>query len=67
MGPDCAGSVIIRVHVLTRAAEIIWVASLAMGASHLTTVGTAYTGLICGLWRAKRGGLAPLHIFGEDD
>ena len=67
MGPGGAGSVIIRVHVLTNAAEVRWVASIAMGAPHLTTVGTAYTGLICGLWRAKRGGLAPLHIFGEDD
>ena len=32
MGPGGTGSVTIRVHVLTRAAEILWVASLAMGA-----------------------------------
>ena len=67
MGPGCARSVIIRVHGLTRVAEILWVASLAMGTPHLTTVETAYTGHICGPRRAKRGGLAPLHIVGADE
>ena len=67
MGPGGAGSVIICVYGLTRTAEILWVSSLEMGAPHQTTVKIAYTGLICGLRRAKRGGLAPLHIFGEDD
>ena len=67
MGPGDAGSVIIRVHVLAHAAEILWVASLAMGAPHLTTVETAYTGHICGPRRAKRGGLAPSHIVGADE
>ena len=59
MGPGDAGSVIIRVHVLTRAAEILWVASLEMGAPHLINVESAYTGLIYGLRRAKRSRLAP--------
>ena len=67
MGPGGAGSVIIRVHVLSRAAKILWVASLAMGAPHLTTVEIAYRGHICGLRRAKRGGLAPSHIVGADE
>ena len=59
MGPIGAGSVIIRVHVLKRAAEILWVASLEMGAPHLINVESAYTGLIYGLRRAKRSRLAP--------
>ena len=64
-GPGGSGSVIVRLHVRTHAACVLWVLSVAYASADTTNNITEYRGLVHGLRRAQASGYLPLHIIGD--
>ena len=64
-GPGGSGSVIVKLHVPTHTAGIVWVASMAYGNPTTTNNFAEYQGLVHSLHRAKEGVLSSLHVVGD--
>ena len=64
-GPGGAGSVIVRLHVPTHAACVLWVSSMAYASADTTNNVAEYWGLVHGLRQAKTGDYSPLHVIGD--
>ena len=61
-GPGGAGSVIVRLHVPTHAACVLWVASVTYASPATTDNIAEYWGLVHGLRRAKASDYLPMNI-----
>ena len=64
-GPGGAGSVIVRLHIPTHAACILWVSSMAYGSTDTTNHVAEYWGLVHGLRQAQTSDYSPLHVIGD--
>ena len=64
-GPGGAGSVIVRIHIPTHAACILWVSCMAYGSTDTTNNVAEYWGLVHGLRQAKTSDYSPLHVIGD--
>ena len=64
-GPGGAGCVVVRLHVPTHFACVLWVSSVAYASVDTTNNIAEYWGLVHGLRRAKTSNYLPLHVIGD--